>query len=153
MIRYALRCANGHTFESWFASAAAFEDLRARGLASCGMCGSTDIEKSLMAPGVRTTKGKDPVPVPAEAPAENQSVSLATPSNPVEQAIAELRAKVEANSDYVGKKFASEARKMHGGDTPLRAIHGEAKPEEAKSLIEDGVPILPLPFGPKQKAN
>lgn len=152
MIRYALRCANGHTFESWFASAAAFEDLRARGLASCGICGSTDVEKTLMAPGVRTTKGKEPEQPPPVS-SETQPVSLATPSNPVEAAIAELRAKVEANSDYVGTKFASEARKMHDGDTPLRAIHGEAKPDEAKSLIEDGVPILPLPFGPKQKAN
>lgn len=152
MIRYALRCANGHTFESWFASAAAFEDLRTRSLASCGICGSTDVEKSLMAPGVRTTKGKAPEPTPPVS-SETQPVSLATPSNPVEAAIAELRAKVEANSDYVGTKFASEARKMHDGDTPLRAIHGEAKPDEAKSLIEEGVPILPLPFGPKQKAN
>lgn len=148
MIRYALKCANGHAFDSWFASAEAFETLRTRGLATCGTCGSPKVEKTLMAPGVRTTKGKEVAGVVKDVP-----ISLATPSNKVEAAIAELRAKVEASSDYVGPKFAAEARKMHDGDTPTRAIFGEANAAEAKALIEDGVPILPLPFGPKQKAN
>lgn len=150
MIRYALKCDNGHAFDSWFASAEAYDTLRARNLASCGVCGSTNVEKSLMAPGVRTTKAKavEVAPEPAA-----KTMSLATPTNKVEAAIAELRAKVEANSDYVGSKFADEARKMHDGDTPTRAIYGEANAAEAKALVEDGVPILPLPFGPKQKAN
>ncbi len=79
--------------------------------------------------------------------------SLQTAQTEQEKALAKLREEVEKNSDYVGMNFASEARAMHEGDTPHRAIYGEAKPEDAKSLIEDGVPVAPLPFTPKAKTN
>jgi hypothetical protein len=79
--------------------------------------------------------------------------ALTAPAHPAEQALAEMRKKVEANSEYVGPKFADEARKMHLGDAPERAIYGEAKMEDAKKLIEDGVPVLPLPFKPNRSTN
>ncbi len=151
MIRFDLKCSNGHVFDSWFASGQAFETLQARGMVSCAVCGETDVQKSLMAPQVRTTKGK--AVAQARTETDDTPVSLAKPTSKLEAAIAELRAKVEANSDYVGKDFAKLARKMHDGESESRAIHGEANMAEARALVEDGVPILPLPFGPKQKAN
>lgn len=138
MIRYSLTCAEGHDFESWFASAAAFDDLTARGLVSCGICGGSKVSKALMAPSVTQ----------ADAPR-----SLRQPQSKTEEALAALRREIEANSEYVGTDFASEARRMHEGDTPERAIHGEARPEEARKLVEDGVPVAPLPFLPRSKAN
>lgn len=137
MIRFALHCADGHDFESWFASGTAFDDLRARGLVSCAVCGSSKVEKALMTPAV--------------APAEKRP--LAAPANPAEAMLAALRAEIEKNSEYVGMNFATEARRIHAGDAPERQIHGEAKPEEARQLIEEGVPVAPLPFLPRSKAN
>lgn len=141
MISYSLKCAEDHQFDSWFQSAEAFDKLLAAGMVTCAVCGGSDVSKAVMAPRVNTS-GDD-------APAR----SLTAPASPAEQALAELRRKVEENSDYVGDKFATEARAIHAGDKPERAIYGEAKPEEAKALIEDGVPVAPLPFTPKQKAN
>ena len=140
MIRYALRCDQGHDFDSWFASATAFDDLQARGLLACAVCGSAQVEKGLMTPRVGT----------AEAPAPGD---LRRPASPAEQALAKLRAEIEANSEYVGPDFVDQARKMHEGEAPARPIHGEAKPEEARRLMEDGVPVMPLPFLPGRKTN
>ena len=140
MIRYALRCAEGHDFDSWFANAAAFDDLKARGLLSCAVCGGGGVEKALMAPRVAV----------AEAVA---AADLRAPLSPAEEAMARLRAEIEAKSEYVGVNFVTEARAMHAGDRPERAIHGEAKPEEARKLLEEGVPVMPLPFLPTRKAN
>lgn len=145
MIRYALKCCNGHRFESWFQSGAAFDALQERGLAQCPTCGSTDIAKDLMAPKVAVKK----VSVPNEAP---QPVANA-PDPELVKAIEKLRSHVETNSEYVGQKFASEARAMHLGDTPNRAIYGEVDKKEAKALLEDGVPAVPLPFIPRQKTS
>lgn len=138
MIRYDLKCAKDHAFDSWFASADAFDGLKRAGQLSCPHCGSTKVEKALMAPKVRPAR---------------KAVSLQKAETDQEKALAKLRQEVEKNSDYVGMNFASEARAMHDGDMPQRAIYGEAKPEEAKSLIEDGVPVAPLPFTPKAKTN
>lgn len=140
MIRFTLHCAEGHDFESWFASGAAFDDLAARGLLSCAICGGSKVEKALMAPAV------------ASAPAVPDR-PLSTPANPVEEALAALRREIEANSEYVGMNFVTEARRIHAGNAPERAIHGEAKPDEARKLIEDGVPVAPLPFVTGRKAN
>lgn len=142
MIQYALKCAEGHSFDSWFQSAAAFEKLAAAGHVSCAVCGGTQVEKAIMAPRVSGPRDSEPAPGP-----------LSQPASPAEQALAELRRKIERESDYVGNRFVTEARAMHDGDTPKRAIHGEARPEEARKLIEDGVPVAPLPFLPKSKAN
>lgn len=135
MIRYSLRCDQGHDFDGWFRSSDAFETMRAAGQVACAQCGSATVEKSLMAPAVAAARQAEPA------------------VNPVEAALLALRQQVEANSDYVGLKFADEARAMHEGRTPTRAIHGEAKLEEARKLIEDGVPVAPLPFIPRQKTN
>ena len=143
MIQYSLKCENDHSFDSWFASADAYDKLAENGMVSCAVCGSTKVSKAIMAPRVRTTKGK-------EAPV---APTLPTEKSAAEQAMAEMRAQVEQNSEYVGTNFATEARSMHLGDAPERAIYGEAKPEEAKSLIEDGIPVTPLPFMPTRKSN
>lgn len=153
MIQYALKCADGHTFDSWFQSAAAYDKLVMTGLLTCAICGNGHIEKAIMTPRVRTGRNKTAGPeVPAEGVAE-KPVSLSEPASPAEQMMAELRKKVEENSDYVGKDFASQARAMHDGDVPLRSIYGEARADEAKQLIEDGVPVAPLPFMPTRKTN
>ncbi|MDQ1900141.1 DUF1178 family protein [Paracoccus sp. WLY502] len=135
MIRYALRCDQGHDFDGWFRSSEAFDTTRAAGHVACTQCGSAKVEKSLMAPAVPAARKGDTAMTPAEA------------------ALHALRQQVEANSDYVGLKFVDEARAMHEGRTPARAIHGEAKIEEARKLIEEGVPVAPLPFVPRQKTN
>ena len=142
MIKYSLKCAEGHRFDSWFQSAAAFDKLRAAGHVSCAICGGTDVEKAIMAPRVNG----------GEAGAE-EAKPISAPAHPAEQALAELKAHVEANSDYVGREFAKEARAMHLGEVPERSIWGEARGDEAKALIEDGIPVAPLPFTPTRKSN
>ncbi len=148
MIRYSLKCAAEHSFDSWFQSAAAFDVLAAAGHVTCPTCGSAEISKTLMAPAVTPARKSS-----ASAPPPTIEKPLSTPANPQEQALAALRAEVEANSDYVGKSFADEARKMHEGTVPARAIHGEARLDEAKKLVEEGVPVIPLPFLPPRKLN
>jgi len=154
MIQYALKCADGHQFDSWFQSAAAFDKLVSAGLVSCVVCGSGQVEKAIMTPRVRTARGAAPEPEPASTPpATEPSGPLSKPASPAEQAIAELRKKVEESADYVGKDFATEARAMHDGEVPLRSIYGEAGIDEARQLVEDGVPVAPLPFRPNRKTN
>lgn len=144
MIRYSLVCADGHDFDSWFQSAEAFDRLSAGGHVACAVCGSTEVTKSLMAPSVvGTRKVEEKAPEP----------TLNAPRNPVERMLAELRRKIEASSEYVGMNFAAEARAIHEGEAPERPIYGEARLEDARALIEDGVPVAPLPFLPTRKAN
>lgn len=157
MIKYSLICADKHRFDSWFASAEAFEKLHGAGMVTCAVCGSTLVEKAIMAPNVRT-RGNKKTESGAEGIATQQQPAppehpLSTPASPAEQALVDLRKKIEANSDYVGRDFAREARAMHEGETPKRSIHGEANARDAKGLIEDGVPVLPLPFAPRRKTN
>ena len=144
MIRYRLRCDRDHEFEGWFKSAGAFDAQQAAGQVECAFCGSNQVEKALMAPAVPKRAEPDSPPEPAPEPRPEESLM---------EAIAKLRAHVEANSDYVGDSFVTEARAMHEGSSPARAIHGEARPDEARALIEDGIPIAPLPFRPRQKSN
>lgn len=145
MIRYTLKCADGHHFESWFQSAEGFDHLHKAGHLSCPECGTPKVEKSLMAPQVGAT-GKDvALAETPEAPA--------SPGAGKAEMLAKLRKKIETESDYVGMSFASEARAIHEGTAPERAIYGEAKAEEAISLIKDGVPVAPLPFIPKARTN
>ena len=156
MIRYSLKCAAGHDFESWFANAPAFDALKASGALACPICGDSTVEKALMAPSVRSARKAEAQREAAAqlpSPSAEKTGPLSAPAHPMEQAIAELKRQIEKNSEYVGMNFAAEARKMHEGDAPERAIHGEAKPEEARQLIEDGVPVMPLPFLPGSKTN
>ncbi|MGR3661902.1 MAG: DUF1178 family protein [Paracoccaceae bacterium] len=150
MIRYTLRCSDEHSFESWFQSAEAFEKLNGSDMLNCPSCGSVDIEKAIMAPQIQTSHKME---APDAADATNTMHALSAPSSPAEAAIVELKKKIQENSEYVGGDFATEARKIHDGDAPERSIYGEAKPEEAKKLVEDGVPVAPLPFIPIRKSN
>lgn len=145
MIRYSLTCSNDHAFESWFQSAEAFDRLAAAGHVACAVCGATGIAKTLMAPAVR--------PARKAVAAAAGAGPLATPQTPVEAAFAALRRQVEENSDYVGLNFAAEARAMHEGRVKERSIYGEAKADEARKLVEDGIPVAPLPFVPARKTN
>ncbi|EEE37651.1 hypothetical protein RKLH11_1487 [Rhodobacteraceae bacterium KLH11] len=153
MIQYALKCSEGHCFDSWFQSAAAFDKLLAAGMVTCAVCGCDKVEKAVMTPRVRPARNAAAEATTAPAPTKPDQINMATPSPEIEKVLSELRRKVEENSDYVGKDFASEARKIHLGDAPERAIYGEAKPEEAQALVEDGVPVAPLPFVPSRKTN
>jgi len=139
MIQYALKCDDGHNFDSWFHSASAFEKLHSSGMLECVVCGSVKVSKAIMAP--RVNAGSGP------------RGQLTTPASPAEQALVELRKKIEDNADYVGTKFATEARAIHDGTAPERPIFGEARLADAKKLIDDGVPVAPLPFTPNRKAN
>ena len=155
MIHYALNCDQGHDFDSWFQSASAFDALAQAGHLSCVVCGSVEIRKAIMAPRVvsKSTAPEQDAPL-GEVPASDASVPIVkTPDREVENAIAALRKKVEETSDYVGEDFTRQAREMHLGDVPERAIYGEANLEQARGLIEDGVPLLPLPFRPRQKLS
>ena len=138
MIRYTLTCEQDHRFDSWFQSSQGFDALADAGHLSCAICGSSEVKRALMAPSVAQKTSKP---------------DLKTPHSDVETAVTQMRKEVEANSEYVGVSFAQEARKMHDGETPERAIYGEAKLDDAKKLIEDGIPVAPLPFMPKRKAN
>ena len=148
MIKYALKCSEGHAFESWFASADAYDTLKDGGHVSCVMCGGQNVTKAIMAPNVSTARD---VAEPSDARAP--SVAPDTPSPDVAKALSEMREAVEKNATYVGGTFAEKARSMYLGDVPEQPIWGEANLKEAKALIDDGVPVAPLPFIPTRKAN
>lgn len=178
MIRYTLICDQDHRFDSWFASSAAYDGLERAGHLACAVCGSGAVTRTLMAPAVpaksntkdagagppddrpampehaapQNTAPQHPAPQ-ASSPHASGDAALSAPLSEAETALAKLRQEVETNSDYVGMSFAAEARKMHDGDAPERAIYGEAKLDDAKKLIEDGIPVAPLPFMPKRKTN
>ncbi|WP_407492339.1 DUF1178 family protein [Pseudooceanicola sp. MF1-13] len=145
MIQFTLKCDHDHRFDSWFQSAAAFDTLKDRGMVACSVCGSSKVEKAVMAPRVTTGRSKEDQ--------AKVSGALSKPGSDLEKAVAELRAKIEAESDYVGDKFVEEARRIHEGEADARFIHGEAKLDEARKLVEDGIPVMPLPFSNSRKAN
>ena len=141
MIRYTLKCAEGHVFDSWFRDSQAFDTLAAAGQLACSVCGSTKVEKSIMAPAVGNARetGEATLPAAPEAP-------LSAPSHPAEAALRKLREHLSKNADYVGKSFAEEARAIHEGAAEQRGIWGEATREDAKALVDDGIPVAPLPM-------
>jgi hypothetical protein len=149
MIRYALNCDQGHEFESWFADSATYDKQRKRRLLSCPHCGSTKVEKAIMAPRLGSANKEE-----AESPATPKKAPVAMLS-PQEQEIRtklkELRDHLTKNAEHVGPKFPDEARKMHYGEIEHRSIYGEASPEEAKELAEEGIEFHPLPVLPDDK--
>ncbi len=151
MIQFTLKCAQDHSFESWFQSADAYEKLKSAGMITCAICGDMGVEKAIMAPRVRASRKK--AAEPNVEPATKTATPLSSPSGTAEQALAEIKKHIQDNSEYVGDTFASEARAIHDGDAPERAIYGEASMDEAKTLIEDGVKVAPLPFIPSKKTN
>ena len=159
MIRYTLRCEQSHSFESWFQSSAAYETQVKRRLVTCPVCGSAKVEKAIMAPRIVSKKGRDkapaPAPVeaaaPAEAPASESTSLMMAQERELRAKIKELRDHIVKNADNVGERFPTEARAMHYGDKEHRPIYGEASPEEARSLIDEGVEVSPLPTLPEDR--
>lgn len=153
MIKFSLICDAGHRFDSWFANGGAFEALSASGHLSCALCGSAEVRKDVMAPriGAAAGEGADrPAPRPG-APTGAAPAQMPPPSDPSD--LKALKEAIERDSDYVGSAFVKEARAIHDGLSPPRSIYGEAKLEEARALLQDGVPVAPLPFIPTKKAN
>ena len=138
-MHYSLVCDNDHKFDAWFRSAEAFDEQSSRGIVTCPICNSPKIGKGLMAPSV--SRGNS----------EKVSVSIGHPQqNQLREALRALRNKVTTEADYVGDKFADEARKIHFKEVDARGIYGEATREEVASLIEDGVDFMPLPSIPEE---
>ncbi|MFN3971168.1 MAG: DUF1178 family protein [Gemmobacter sp.] len=150
MIRFSLRCAADHRFDSWFQSSAAYDRLASAGQLSCAVCGGGGIEKAPMAPAIASGGPRAVAHGPDTRP---QAGPLSAPMSPQEAAMAALRRHVEEHSEHVGLGFATEARRIHAGEAPARPIHGEARIDEARRLIEEGVPVAPLPFIPARKVN
>jgi hypothetical protein len=155
MIRYNLRCERDHVFESWFQSSSAYETQEKRKLVNCPVCGSAKVERAIMAPQIVSKKGRD-VPVQAPVAATEVAAPASTPlmmaqERELRTKLKELRDHIVKNADNVGERFPNEARKMHYGDIEHRPIYGEASPEEARSLIEEGVEVSPLPVLPDDR--
>jgi hypothetical protein len=159
MIRYSLRCERGHAFESWFQSSSAYEAQEKRKLVNCPVCGSPKVERAIMAPRIVSKKGREsaaPAPAPAPAAATEVTTPTSTPllmaqERELRAKLRELRDHIVKNADNVGERFPNEARKMHYGDIEHRPIYGEASPDEARSLIEEGVEVSPLPVLPEDR--
>jgi hypothetical protein len=155
MIRYALVCDKGHDFESWFADSAAYDRQAKRGLVTCPQCGSAKVEKAIMAPrlaGERKRNIEEPVAQPAAPVPEKAPVAMISPQEREMRAkLKELRDHLTKNADNVGAKFPEEARKMHYGETDHRSIYGEASPDQAKELHEEGIEFHPLPVLPEER--
>ncbi|MEO1292013.1 MAG: DUF1178 family protein [Pseudomonadota bacterium] len=169
MIKYTLKCAVGHSFEAWFGNAAQYDEQRGAGHLSCPVCGEARVEKALMAPNVRTTDRHlvptEPPSASDEAATGEQMPAAPSPAEPVAlppstammasadlrkramlESLLKLRAYVETNSEHVGTSFAEEARAIHEGEAEARAIHGQATPEEAEALHDDGIDAIAIPW-------
>jgi hypothetical protein len=160
MIRYSLVCDKGHAFESWFADSAAYDKQAKRKLVACPHCGSAKVDKAIMAPRLSSAnKGKAPIetppaeaPAPAAAPAAPAPVAMLSPQErELRSKLKELRDHLTKNADNVGPKFPEQARKMHYGEIEHRSIYGEASPDEAKDLAEEGIEFHPLPILPDDR--
>ena len=139
MIHYALVCDRSHRFDGWFSNAGAYDEQKRRGLVTCPICTTTAVDKALMAPSV------------SRSAEEKVSLSIGHPQHEqLREAIMALRNKVVAEADYVGDRFADEARKIHFKEVDARGIYGEATKEEVAALIEDGVDFMPLPGGKEE---
>jgi hypothetical protein len=130
MIRFTLRCNAEHEFEGWFRSSEAFEAQQQAGEISCPSCGDNRVEKALMAPNI----GRSHKNVPALTPAQMRAM------------LVELRRQVETKCDYVGERFAEEARKIHYGEVDPHGIYGEATAEESHELAEEGIEFGRIPW-------
>ncbi|MCJ8144898.1 DUF1178 family protein [Ancylobacter sp. A5.8] len=156
MMLYRLQCGQDHDFESWFRDSAAFDSQKVRGLVTCPVCGSTEVEKAIMAPalgaGTRKFAPEEPaapagVPAPAAAPV----ALMGEKEQALRAMLKAVREHVVNTADYVGEEFATKARRMHEGDEEKRAIYGEASPDEVRGLIEDDIEVMPLPNLPDER--
>jgi hypothetical protein len=168
MIRYRLKCEKRHEFEAWFSNAAAFDRQAKRGQVSCPRCGTSKVEKAIMAPSIvkgakRKRAAKAPEKAPEKEPATAEAAAPPAPAPQAAQAelhrlaahgelakaMRKLRTEIESKSEYVGPRFSEEARKIHYEETPPRGIYGEATREEAQALSEEGIEFFPLPSLPE----
>jgi hypothetical protein len=144
MIRYDLVCDQDHEFDGWFRDSAAYDTQRKRGQVSCSQCGSINVSKQIMAPGIPTKANRKTV---ATVP------MAAGPMDPRAAAMLEMmravRREVESTAENVGSQFAEEARKIHYKETEERGIYGQASMDEAKALVEEGISVMPLPRLPE----
>ena len=155
MIVFDLRCGGAHVFEAWFGSTADYDAQRTRGLIACPLCGDTGVGKAVMAPAV-AAKGnrRDDASCGRAVVAQGEgSPPAVREGDPGLAALLALQRAMEARSDYVGSNFATEARAMHEGSVPQRSIYGEASASEVRALVDDGVPLLPLPFTPLVRSD
>ena len=173
MIRFRLQCPEDHQFDAWFANSAAYDTQAKRGLVACAVCGSTKIEKALMAPNV-ATKGNKKADKPASAkvtPPQDDATEVAATGVAATNSVAltgeaakraavaqelvslmrKVRAEVEAKAEYVGPNFAEEARKIHYDEAPNRGIYGEASKRDVVALLDEGIDIMPLPDVPEDR--
>jgi hypothetical protein len=146
MIKYDLKCDNAHVFETWFKSSAAYDEQAASGIVACAICGSNKISKAPMAPSVPKKGSSSRNSTTVENSENTQQLAMAM------NAVREMRKAVEENCDYVGPKFAEEARKIHYGETDKRGIYGEATAEESNELREEGVEVAEIPWLPDLNA-
>jgi hypothetical protein len=158
MIRYALHCDQGHAFESWFQSSAAYDKQAKRALVTCPTCGSAKVEKAIMAPRLARAEGAEPPPpailptppLPSLVPGKTPVAIMSPPERELRKKLKELRDHLTKNADYVGPRFPEQARKIHYGEIEHRSSYGEASPEEAKELHEEGIEFHPLPILPDE---
>jgi hypothetical protein len=144
MIRYDLICDKGHPFDGWFSDSAAYDKQAKRGLVSCTVCGSAKVEKQLMAPGIPAKSNRKTV-----APQKLAAGPIDPRAKVMMQMMREMRKTVEQNAEYVGDKFAEEARKIHYKESEERGIYGEATPADAQALVEEGIEVHALPRLPE----
>lgn len=162
MIVFDLGCEHGHVFEAWFGSSADFEDQKARGLLTCPVCDSGAVSKALMAPAIpaKGNRGRA-APPPDEAPREAPTPDAIAAAEPAPgerlrsfmKGMADVQAKIESECDYVGRRFADEARAIHYGETEQRGIYGETTPVEADALRDEGVSVSAMPFRSRRAAD
>jgi hypothetical protein len=142
MIKYDLICTGGHDFDGWYRDAAAFDKAVAATAVSCPVCGTTDVVKALMAPNVSTSRKREATALSVAAPDPRQTALV--------DMLRKVRQHVEQNAEDVGVKFAEEARKIHYQEVEPRGIYGQASPDEARALIEEGIEFHPLPTLPEE---
>lgn len=153
MIHYQLRCTRNHEFDGWFKDSAAFDAQAAGGMLQCPVCGDAQVVRALMSPAVsKGTKERVAAPAVLEAPGRAQvAATVGGPVLPdrVRAMLQRLRAEVEARCDYVGADFADEARRIHNGESERQGIYGEATPEQAEALAEEGISVARIPWLPR----
>jgi hypothetical protein len=142
MIRYDLICTDGHAFDGWFSDSSAYDTQAKRGLVACTVCGSAKVEKQLMAPGIASKSNKNDVQPMAAGPLDPRAKAMM-------DMMRQFRKAATENAEYVGPRFAEEARKIHYKESEERGIYGEASAGDAKALVEEGIEVHPLPRLPE----
>jgi hypothetical protein len=159
MIKYTLKCSDGHQHEAWFANSSAYDELARKGQLQCPVCGTSDVGKALMTPGIPSRQNKQETPAASSSAPQSQASAPAvaattaapggTPQSEAIKMMRKLRDFVKENSEYVGPKFADEARKIHYEETEARSVYGEASKDELTELSEEGINFYPLPVLPE----